>query len=86
MDSHPPFCYALLNTKNTTGVNMMGLVKAANLSQWTEEEIELAAEMHDEVCVDGCDYGPFMSMFEPEGWLELAREKLNDRPQKEVLF
>ena len=57
----------------------------ADLSLYTQEEIALAKEMHDESCYKGCT-DAFASLFDPYGWLDMAREELNDRPQKEVLF
>jgi len=47
---------------------------------WTDEEIQLADELHDKNCAQGC--------LRPVGgdWLRWARDIINDRPQKETLF
>lgn len=62
----------------------------ADLSKYTQQEIILAQEMHDEECVSGCEWGAFQSFFAPNEWLDLARYVIKDReadtPQKEALF
>lgn len=63
------------------------LVRVADLSEYTDEEIIKAQELHEEDCVGGCRYGAFSSIFDPYGWLNMARRILEDRPrQKETLF
>jgi hypothetical protein len=53
-------------------------------TEWTDEEIRLATELHEDQCA--CGQTIWVSLFgDRSPWLELAREIINARPQKETL-